>query len=356
MLFGFGQRDLRAKHHWRERDFASFRFRKDGATLICFEGNGTIDPEKINAGCKRNETLMGIKIEETDNIFSTYKDVDVLGFYYPQIEGKTVGEISEEGMALIVDKFMTLCTTEDGALLTKEEMQKNFSRLVFSSHCDGAVVVDRIFYGLNKNLRSQGMSQGDILDVFAQTAHISYAPHTEASQIPMVRVESFTDSVHRDVKRRYRENYGEDLDGIKVYYNKPGHLNNKSAWYAMQESVQVFSSRLINTYENTDLRALRDEHEAHYLIRDEQWRSAPKVHGEPISEHAVNLDTTSQMMGYALAVFTANAIANANSEELIPNPSMESLATDLQNILDYVPAEDLKAKEKPQDEGVTPCQ
>lgn len=343
-LFGFGQRDLTQKDHWRELDFSQFKFREDGATLICFEGNGTIDSTKANAGCKRNETLMGIKIEATDDIFSTYKDVDVLGFYYPKTEGKTVGEISQEGFKVLTDKFMTLCTQEDGSLLPKEDIMKNFSRLVFSSHCYGAVVIDRIFSGINKNLKAQGMSQDDVLDIFAQTAHVSYAPHTDSTLIPTVRVESFTDSVHRGLNNLYKRNYGTALDGIKIYKNSPKTLNNDYSPYVLQENIQIFSSRLINTEENTNLRALKDEHEAHYLIRDEKWQSAPKFKGEPISEHAVNLDTTSQMMGYALSMFTANAIANANSEELIEKPSLTEIKNDLQDILDSVPTQDLKAK------------
>lgn len=274
-----------------------------------------------------------------------------------------MGEISQEGTKLLVNKFMTLCEKEDGSLLPKQDIMKNFSKLVFSSHCYGAVVIDKIFSGINKNLKAQGMSQNDVLDIFAQTGHVTYAPHADSILIPTVRVESFTDSVHNEVFRTYRENYGEKLDGIKMYKNSPKTLNNDYNPYVLQENIQIFSSRLINTEENTNLRALKDEHEAHYLIRDEKWQSAPKFKGEPLSEHAVNLDTTSQMMGYALSLYTANAIANANTEELIEKPTITEVKNDLQGILDSVPKQDLKAKMPPptpvetfgDDGGALPC-
>ena len=354
-LFGFGKRDLLHEHHWQELDFDSYKFRKDGATLFCLEGNGTTDFSKINAGCKRNETLMGIKIEQSQDVNSSYKDVDIVGVYYPMLDGRTVGEISTEGYKVLVNKFMTLCEGKDGLLLPQEEIKKNFSRLVISSHCYGAIVIDRIFSGIKNNLQKHGLSTKEILDIFAQTAHVSYAPHTDSTHLPIVRVESFTDSVHRGLPGIYKQHYGETLDGIKIYHNKAQNLNNGPSPFALQESIQVFSSRLINTTENTNLRELKDEHEAHYLIRDEKWRSAPKFKGCLLSEHAVNLDVTSQMMGYALAMFTANAIANANSEELIEKPSLEMLTDHLQSILESVPQEDLKAKQVQEEDGPSLC-
>ncbi|MBQ3047775.1 MAG: hypothetical protein IJD48_02025 [Clostridia bacterium] len=360
-LFHFGKRDLREPNHWKNLDFEEFSFREDGVTILCFEGNGTTikynedgtpNYSNANAGCRRVESLMGIKIEATDDIYSTYKDVDLVGFSYPRVNGQNYGEMTEQCYKYLDEKFMTLYTDKDGSLLPIDSIMKNFSKLVFSSHCYGAIVVDRIFSNINKNMLQRGMSQEQVLNVFAQSAHVTYAPHTDCSFLPTVRVESFTDSVHRYLPSLYSEKYHSKLDGIKIYHNPAGILNNSPSFASRQETIQIFSSRLINTVDNTDLTRLKDEHEAHYLTRDANWNSSPRCGDEPLSEHAVNLDITSQMIGYALSMLAANAIENANTKDLIPKPSMQELAGHLQGILESVPEEDLRAKEAP----VTPTE
>lgn len=351
-MFDFGKRDLTQPNHWKDLNFEDFSFRQDGATILCFEGNGAIKTEddgqsRANAGCRRNETLMGIKIEATNDIYSTYKDVELIGFSYPQIPGKNVGEMTDECYLALDKKFKTLYENDDGSLKEMDQITKNFSKLVFSSHCYGAVVVNTIFKNIYKNMANKGLSKEEILYTFSQTAHVSYAPHTDETLIPTVRVESFTDSVHRDLYYKYKMSYEKPLNGIAIYHNKPERLFNGMDLTSKQETIQVFSSRLINTYENTDLRNLKDEHEAHYLERDVNWNSAPLFRGKPLPEHAVNLDATSQITGYALSLFTANAIANANSEELIPKPSLEEVHGHLQNILESFSENDLKVKTAP---------
>ena len=78
--FIFGQRDLTAENHWRTKDIHDFKITRP--TVVCLGGNGTTETRKANNVCKLVESLMGIKIEATNDVTSTYKDVDIVGFSY----------------------------------------------------------------------------------------------------------------------------------------------------------------------------------------------------------------------------------------------------------------------------------
>lgn len=351
--FSFGQRNLLAENHWQTKPITDFKITKP--TIICLGGNGTIETRKANNVCKLVESLMGIKIESTNDITSSYKDVEIVGLSYgKEKETDTIGTINKEECEEIVNAlFVPLCTDKSGNPLSVHDSCKNFSNLTFFTHCYGADVLNMLMTNLNQKLQNLGYSNEDIHNIYGQAFQVSYAPYHNDSWLPNVRVDSMTDSHHRDLYQTYPSIYGHKLDGIESYIDKAFTFRGKPYPYTRQDTISIYTSRLINITDNTDLSRLIDEHNVNYLQRDANWRSDgctvwENAGNERWQNTPINLDIVSQAMGYVLSRSVANSINNASTDELIEKPAMEDLKVEVDSILESVPKNDLKMPTHPE--------
>lgn len=340
--YSFGKRDLQSENHWKPLPLNQFKI--DKATVVCLGGNGTIIDRKTNNLCKLAESLMGIKVEAAQNPDTAYKDVNIVGFTYgTDLQDDNIGNFSREECDEIASQlFLPLCTDQNGALLPVNESCKNFSLLTFFTHCYGADGLAGILSSLNNQLLDKGYSKDDIHLIFGQSMQVAYSPFHNDTWVPTVRIDSMTDSFHRDLNCSYPAIYGHKLNGIESYVDKAGTFRGNKYPYTKHDTLSIYTSRLINTRENSDIRYLIDEHTIYYLQRDEKWQSDGSSVWEnngndPWREKPQNLDVVSQTVGYALARSVANSINNANSTELIEKPSMEQMKTEMDTILQSLP-------------------
>ena len=114
--YGLGKRNLKYAKHWQILDIKNTRIVKP--TLLCFGGNGTTydtvnsgeemitGPERANGICGIAERLIVLK--DDDSLYSSYKDVDFLGFYYGKKNKAAVtGELEDNEIKEIV-KYLFL--------------------------------------------------------------------------------------------------------------------------------------------------------------------------------------------------------------------------------------------------------
>lgn len=334
----FGKRDLNSVDHWKQLDIENYSITKP--TIICLGGNGTITERKANNFCKLAERLVGLKIE-SDNVYSSYNNVEVLGFSYgSEKEEDTAGQFNKEDINSIVDSLLLpLLINEDGKRLSMEQASKNFSLVTFFSHCHGAREVANLISSLNKKLTIASYSQEEIDQILGQTFQLAYCPNTDEAPIPTVRIDSFTDSHNLELPRIFKDAYGYTVDGIDIKYDPPGYLRNQKRWFqthSHSDIVSVVSSRLLNFQEPTidpslDMQdpqnrpQVVDEHNIYDVFKRDKDSWADET-------GAKNADTVSQMAAHTLALSVANSMANSESETLIPKMPLTEIKEYLEDI------------------------
>ncbi len=330
---GFGKRNLSFEDHWEELDIESYI--PKGAVLLCFGGNQTTTSEKATRVCATAERFVGLKLGEEQ---SSYKYVDLLGFYYTtQIPNTNAYTLTDEQRKLIANNiFLKRCFAQDGSLLPSDKVIKSFSLINVLTHCWGALELSHIGKMVENGMIKLGYSAQDIQTAFNQIRHISYAPYTNQSFFPFVRINSFMDSEFKDLAKIYKQNYGKQLNGIDIVYDQPGYFMNQQYFFSNVPIVSVFSSQLINTPENSDKSSILDEHTFILLERNYDWTQGHQQQG------AKNADLVSKISSYVLADAIAISIQNSMTDELIPKTSLEDVTQIAKSFAEEYSEEDLK--------------
>lgn len=335
----FGKRDLNSIDHWKRLDLEKYSITKP--TIICLGGNGTISERKANNFCKLAERLVGLKIE-SDNVYSSYNNVEVLGFSYgTNAEDETAGQFDKDDINSIVSNLLLpLCLDTEGQRLDAEKASQNFSLVTFFSHCHGAREVANLTNVLNKKMLIAGYKQDEIDQIFGHTFQLSYCPNTDEAPIPTVRIDSYTDSHNLDLPKIFKDSYGYTVDGIDIQYDAPGFFRKQKRWFLTHKNsdiISIVSSRLLNFKEptidphTTDLQDPKnrvqvvDEHNIYDVFKRDPETWADET-------GAKNADTVSQMAAHCLALNVANSMANYESNTLVPKLAFSDLKDYLEDI------------------------
>ena len=326
---GFGKRDLNSKDHWLPLDVKTYKIVKP--TIICLGGNGTTSDnirsgaQKVNAFCRTFESLVGLKLDNPD-IYGSYNYVDVVGFHYGRDrEDQTAGYFSKNEVEEIVEGILLPLFVDDkGERLSLETSCDNASLVRFFTHCHGSREINNIMSLLNDKLLLKGFNKEEISEIFECFFQLAYSPMPDETWVPTVRVESLTDSFNYGLYRLFKDIYGHYLDGVEIYYDKAGSFRRRTTASARKDIISIYTSRLVNNEENTDMSRIKDEHEILYLERDINWN---------IKIDAKNADVVSQLAGYAIA-----------RKIMHPKMSLTQLNEELCEILSAFNKEDLKIK------------
>ena len=321
----FGLRDLDKAKHWCS-DVENFNINK--TTFINLGGNGTINEAQANGRCARVERMMGLKAKG-NRISSTYQDIDIIAFVYGRnSESETVGKLTSEEVSNYVDKlFLPLFIDDNKNRVSTAMACKNFSKIVFYSHCYGSQVVNEFMADLNKKLKTYGYTKDEIEEIFSQTIHITYSPLQVDSWLPCVSINSFTDSFNFDNQMHvwFKRKYGYDLNGVALDFEDKAfcsHVANKKNCHKV---VSVFTSRLLNVNENVGNKVI-DEHASDYLDLDFNWQGCKKAMG------AKNAECVSRLIGYALSWAGARSLQAERENKLVPL-NLDELYMSLQDVL-----------------------
>ncbi len=312
--FTLGRRNLYDKNHWEQLPSSLFRITKP--TVLCFGGNCTINPKDANAMCKIAQGLVGIKMPKILNEYATCYDVDFIGIGYgrDKRDSDSTGSLTNHEINSLTDTlFMPLCVSENGEILSQEQIIKNFNQITFFSHCFGSKEVSILIGNTYKKMLRQGID-ADIIDkALDQMFAVSYAPYVKCD-CPNLQVVSVKDSTLKTgtkdaiISKQFLERMLSTKDTSKgtVAYKEDNY------------TINVITSGL--------LKSQSDEHFMYYLSRDENWNFMKQNQSE-------FGDEVSQVMGYALASSVANSLQNQNSDTFIPKPSVDELLEDVQSIL-----------------------
>ena len=328
---GFGRRNLSEKEHFEDLDLESYV--PSNSVLLVFGGNGVITKQRATRICGTAERFVGLKLG-TEN--SSFSDVDVLGFYYDANPRQpTIGEFSKEQRETIAENvFVKLCYDNEGRLLTVEKVMKKFSKINVLSHCWGALEISHISVAAERKMRTLGYKESEIRQIFNQVFHLSYAPYTDHSSFPMLRINSFIDSEFRHIKGEYSEAYKKDLKGVDIQYDEVGYFRGKVAPMLKVPILSIYSSQLINTEDNSKVQELTDEHGREILERGNDWLQGYQ------SKDAKNANLVSKLASISLAEAMAISIRNNLTDELIPKMDLKELNEMLQTFIsDYTEEE-----------------
>lgn len=326
----YGRRNLSFEHHWEPLDLEGYKVNKP--VLICLGGNGTIDTAKITRFCATAERFMGLK---NDN----YDDVDLIGVHYTKnSETSTIGSLNNEQRECFVDNiFMKLCVGDNGERLPIEVVAKNFSYINVFTHCWGAREMSQIGNLVESKMRKLGYSADEIKFAFSQIFHITYAPYSDHTCFPCLRINSFIDSENRGLRKAYANAYKQDLNGIDLKYDSAGYFRGVFTGISKFPILSIYSSQLVNTEDNSDLRSILDEHPIDVLERNANWTQGHQ------SRHAKNADLVSKMASYVVAEVVANSAINSRNKELTPKPSVEEFYNTLLTFFKDCNYNDLKS-------------
>lgn len=336
---GFIIRDLSRVYHCRimTDDFSITK-----PTIIDFGGNGTITRKAANGRCTRTERLMGLKAKE-EGLSATYEDFDMISFYYGKnSEGDVCGSLTREEASEFVDRlFMPLCINSDGTPKTMTECCKNFSKLIFRSHCYGNEALGSMLCDLQLKLISKGFSLNKINRIYSHAFHLSYSPFNNDIYLPNVKVNSMRDSFITERKYGFGGNsypFMQDVNGVDIrsqvkrYY---GHLTKDTA-LDNQKEILITSSKLLNSDDFVGLDI--DEHSGGLIDLDEYWNASESA------KNSKNCECVSRLSGYALSYAGARAYDIYN-DDVRPYPlDLNRLENELNNILNSYSQEELRVK------------
>lgn len=326
----FGKRNLNFENHWEALDLEQYEVIKP--VLICLGGNGTIDPAKCTRFCATAERFMGLK---SDN----YDDVDLIGVHYTKnSETSTIGSLNNEQRNCFADNiFMKLCVGESGERLPIEAVAKRFSYINIFTHCWGAREMSQIGNLVENKMRKLGYSADEIKFAFSQIFHITYAPYCDHTCFPCLRINSFIDSENKGLRKEYITAYKQDLDGVDLKCDRAGYFRGVFTGMSKFPILSIYSSQLVNTEDNSDLRSILDEHAIDILERNTNWTQGHQ------SRCAKNADLVSKMVSYVVAEVVAKSTINSRSDELVPKPSVEDFYNALTTFLRGCNYDDLKS-------------
>lgn len=332
--YGIGRRCYDNDNHWQELNIVDTHsenyYQITKPTIICFGGNHTAKPKDANYYCRIVESLIGLGFRTEENQVATFDDVDIIGVYYGlNLEKKMkkdgtpapLCDFSDKEINEIIENLL-LPLFKDGQnrRLPLELAKRNFAQVTFLTHCYGAVQLFDIMEELKTRLEKLGYSSKEISSIMSDSRQVSFAPWTDARNVPTVSFKSLNDTTaHFDVK--YRLEHRENLDGIKVFYNEVGSQGRFIYPKAEMPSVEVFSSKMIN-----ELKEDENEHSLSIIERfDDDWTLCD-------NSDSKNADAISQMMACAIAENVARAINMLYDEKYIPSRNLKDVARDLQDV------------------------
>lgn len=330
-----GRRNYNSMWHWEElnikdeNDAGFFRINKP--IIICLGGNRAANSMSANGLCKIVEGLIGLKNYTGNNEGATTKDVDLIGIAYgTNIESRLRGsgkqrpycDFSEEEERLLVENlFLPLFVDDKGKRFSLRKACKNISMVTFFTYCYGSVQLYDLMKSLKAKLAIAGYTNDEIEKIYENTRQISYAPYSAGRNVPTVSIRSLYDTMG-NFYGKYAVEHREFLDGVGVYYNeegKQGALNYKKA---DKESVDIYSSKLIN--ETSDA---VNEHSIDLIERSaDSWRMID-------NHNSNNANAVSQLTAYAIVDSVARSLRIYYDNKYIANKPLRSLKKELKQIL-----------------------
>ncbi len=311
--FSLGKRNLDSENKWEEIDIDNYRIKKP--TVLCLGGNGSISPKKANSLCKIAQNLVGLKQPTTKNEFATTEDVDFVGIAYGRYsKNDNTSFLTDEESKEIVDKiFLPMCKDENGNVLPREKILKNFNMVTIFSHCYGAKEASIMLGRTINKMSNMGIDMATACDAVNQIFAVSYAPFEECG-CPSLQIIPMKDQVliggpnFSDISHRFL------MDKFLCDKNKG------KGTVAFKEDSFTISLIVSDMTDNVS-----DEHGVIVASRDEAWQF--------MEDDTYFGDEVSQVMGNALAKSISNSIQNFNSETFTPKPSLDEILEETKSIL-----------------------
>jgi len=326
------------QHHWEFLNVDNLRF--DKPTVICLSGSGTTDNKTANGIAKIVQNYLDLMFKTKDG--KTAVDyIDIMGIKYVRPDYCYSTNLMTSSFAnQLTNAMVALLTDANGHKLSLEQAQKNMSRITFFTYCYGKLVLNDLINRLNKKLAELNYTEAEIVAINNASQEVSFAPRiTEENKIPSVQVISQNDSVNNSVlKNIYTPEKLAELNGITLHTDTTGTLYGQKCEAATAPSIQIVSSKLLNTFNKTHL--YFDDHNIKCVSRDNDWNLKTfQVRGETI--HSPNADCVSQMMAWALCRGVENSIQNFTATKYLPKTYWQDMVPELQSIIDSYATEKL---------------
>jgi len=336
---GFIIRDLSKVYHCNVKtdDFVITK-----PTIIELGGNGTVTKKAANGRCTRCERLMGL-IGKEEGVSGTYDDFDMISFYYGKnSEEDPYGSVTRDEVSEFVDRlFLPLCINEDGTPKTMTECCKNFSQLIFRSHCYGNEALGAMLCDLQLKLIAKGFSLNKINRIYSHAFHLSYSPLNNDIYLPNVKVNSMSDSFNASFKYGFGGNsypFMKDINGVDIRSKVKRYYGNVNANVALdnQKEILITSSKLLNSDDFVGEEV--DEHSSGYIDLDEHWNVAESA------KNSKNCECVSRLCGYALSYAGARAYEISNGDARPYPVDLARLENELINVLESYSEDELRIK------------
>ena len=308
-----GRRNLQSPNHWETLD-SNFKITKP--TVLCFGGNGTVSEGGANSMCKIAQSIVGIKDPTIQNEIAATDDVDFIGIGYGRASRFcSLGCLTDDERLDLVEKlFLPFFADENGNVLQREQIIKNFNQVTFFAHCQGASEIASLIGFTYKGMTNLGIDTKTANEAIDQMFAVAYAPFQECA-CPSLQVVPMKDKLLQcgPVNSPITGQFLEDrYNGIGSTQGN-GTVVFKDDYYTTTVLVSDMT------------KDLNHEHSVGLVRRDENWNLNEEL---PIFG-----DEVSQVMGNALASSIANSIQNQESGIFTPTPSLDKVMEETKSIL-----------------------
>ena len=333
--FSIGRRNYNSMWHWEDLDIEDDKkdnfFRITKPTIICFGGNRAANAMSANGLCKIVEGLIGLKEYSGNGEGATLKDVDLVGVSYGTNQNARIRDggkqrpfcdFSEQEEKLLIDNlFLPLFVDNNGKRFTLIKACRNISKLTFFTYCYGSVQLYDLMNKLKSKLLLAGYTSEEIEKIYNNTRQISYAPFSAGRNVPTISIRSLYDTTG-NFYGKYAVEHREFLNGVGLYYNEEGRQGSLNYRKADKESVDIYSSKLINETPDGI-----NEHSPNIIERsDALWRLIDNF-------RSGNANAVSQLTAYALADSVSRSLMMHYNKRFIPHKSLKTLKKELKLVL-----------------------
>ena len=168
--------------------------------ILCFGGNGTIQPSAANYNSKLLESFIGNK---SANIYSFY-------YGYSNAGSKRTGDLLPEEIDKIYENLISpLIFDDSNKPYSQQKIANNLDKVTFVTHCMGNVYANALVLKTMKELQTKGgFAESDAKQLISHFFNVSYAPYyvpNSKNYMTQFEFETMRDRVNTDNKARYED-------------------------------------------------------------------------------------------------------------------------------------------------------
>ncbi len=284
-------------------------------TVLCFNGNATINTTYANGMAKSAETML----QDLQSI----SQPEIYSIVYSSEQNFDTGSLNNEEISKLSKQLiLPRIINNKGKPLSVEDCCKNMRNLNFLSHCYGQSVVNRIVKNSAKIMQTYfNFNEDETKTILSQILNITYSPTVKPSPyITNVMLESFSDERFGKI---FEENFLTKHNLTTLPFMGAGFIEKD------ENTITIYAKSF-----ESEIKTAFDEHDLIFITNNAYTENKnPRI------------NTTYQIIKKALSYGVENSLNNQHNETFYPL-SVTQLYKEINDILTNANKSDYEKKQR----------